>query len=313
MTQTDSLDKSVQVSTSYKISDDQAKWQTKAYRKARQVNMVKAMLPYVESQSREYLYILRAGFCNSIIKQVGDKIQTSYCNTRFCTTCERIRKAKRIDSYLKPISEIDEPYFVTLTVKAVKIEHLKTTLEDMKVVWRKSRKAFSRKGLKTNGMKTIEFNYNVKTKTFNPHFHVIINTYENAQLLRQFWLKHNSNLSLMAQDIRPIKKNDKNTLFEIFAYTTKTINKGKIYPKILAQSVHALMDIRTLQSFGNVRKHNDDIEELEASALSFKPITLMDIEWKWDNEFKDWRFEDELLSEIQWSKKDIEDINVFHL
>jgi hypothetical protein len=312
--QTCFLDKSVQLSTS-NIITDKLRWQNKAYRKAYQVNLVKQMLMSLEPQSREYLYVLRGGFCSSVIRQIDQKTQTNYCNTRFCSTCERIRKAKRIDAYLEPISKIDEPHFVTLTIKSVRIDQLRESIKSMTSIWRASRKYFSRKKIITSGIKTIEFNYNPKLKTFNPHFHIIINSKLNADLLTAYWLKHNEGLSTRAQDIRPILKNDKNTLFEVFAYTTKTIVEGKVYPHILAQSIHALMDIRTLQTFGKIRKNTntEELDDLKAGTLSFKPITHQLIEWVWDNEFKDWRFDDELLSERLWSDKDIASINKFEL
>lgn len=297
------LDKSAQLSTS------QISWQLKARRKAFQINLCREIETFLPNNSREKNYITRTRFCQSVITQTNENVRVNYCNSRICLTCERIRKAKRIDSYLEPISNLKNPYFVTLTKRSVDIENLKSTLTHMNDSWRRIRKNFSKRKIKSSGIRTLEFNYNIKTHKYNPHFHIIIDTKENADLLKSLWLKQDSSLSKYANDIRVIKNPDKNILLEVFAYTTKSIIKNKVYPKVLADSITALMDIRTIQTFGNIRKmKTENLEDLVSSKLDFKPITYSNVEWIWDNEFKDWRYEDELLSEVKYSNKDIFDL-----
>lgn len=302
------LDKSAQLSTS------QIKWQKKARYKAFQINLCKAIEKHLKHDSRERNYVTRARFCQSVITQSYENIRVNYCNSRLCNTCEKIRKAKRIDAYLKPLQSLNNPYFVTLTKRSVNIEDLRKTIQEMSISWRKIRKNFNKRKLKSSGIRTLEFNYNSKTNKYNPHYHIIIDTEENAKLLKSLWLKQDSTLSKYANDIRIIKNPDTKTLLEVFAYTTKTIYKNKVYPKVLADSITSLMDIRTIQTFGNIRKQKtEDLENLISSKLDFKEITYNEKEWIWDNEFKDWRFEDELLSEVNYTNQDIYNLSMLNV
>lgn len=294
------LDKSAQLSTNKK------KWQIKARRKAFQINLCKEVETFLKFESRERNYVTRARFCQSVITQDGENVRVNYCNSRICLTCERIRKAKRINAYLEPITNLKSPYFVTLTKVSVKSEDLRSTIEEMGESWRKIRKNFSKRKIKSSGIRTLEFNYNLDTHKYNPHYHIVIDGKDNAELLKSLWLKQDSSLSKYANDIRMIKEPNKSTMLEVFGYVTKTIYKNKVYPKVIADSITALMDIRTIQTFGNVRKLvSDDVDELKSSTLDFKNISIGKIEWIWDNEFKDWRYEDELLSEVRYSNDDI--------
>jgi len=300
------LDKSAQVSTCNKL-----KYQNKALFKARQINFANQISNYLDKSTREWNYVQRAKFCSSVITQNLDKVRTNYCNSRICYTCEKIRKAKRIDSYLTPISNINQPHFVTLTKVSVSAEDLRSTIFEMNVIWRKYRKAVSRQGIKTHGIRTLEFNYNPLTEKFNPHYHIVINEEVNANFLKLFWLNSDESLSKNANDVRVIKNPNKDTLFEVFAYTNKSTYGKYMLPKQTAQSITALMDIRTLNTFGNIRKvkHDDDLEALDSSSLNFKEISLISKDWIWDYEFKDWRFEDELLSEIEYDEQKIKFIS----
>ena len=301
------LDKSAQLST------NQIYWQKKARFKAFQINLCKQIEQYLDYNSRERNYVTRARFCSSVITQDYENIRVNYCNSRLCNTCERIRKAKRIDSYLKPLQSLKNPYFVTLTKRSVSPNDLRTTIKSMNQSWRNIRKNFSKKKIKSSGIRTLEFNYNIKTNKYNPHYHIIIDTKENANLLKSLWLKQDTSLSKYANDIRIIKNPNTKTLLEVFAYTTKTIYKNKVYPKVLADSITALMDIRTIQTFGNIRKQQtENLENLISSKLDFKDITYQSKEWIWDNEFKDWRFEDELLSEVKYSNEDIFNLSMLN-
>ena len=60
---------------------------------------------------------------NRVIVNEG-KIYGKYCKNRFCTLCCSNRKADIINRYLPTIKEWNNPYFVTLTVKACKAHKL---------------------------------------------------------------------------------------------------------------------------------------------------------------------------------------------
>ena len=57
--------------------------------------------------------------CSALLYQTGKTITTHYCNNRWCVVCNRIRTAKMINGYKKPLSELKEKYFVTLTIPNV--------------------------------------------------------------------------------------------------------------------------------------------------------------------------------------------------
>ena len=65
------------------------------------------------------------------------------------------------------------------------------------------------KGPKIMGIKSLECNFNPKTRTYNPHYHLIVPSWEVAILLKkewmQLWTKRFTNG--WAQDIRKIENN----------------------------------------------------------------------------------------------------------
>jgi hypothetical protein len=64
--------------------------------------------------------------CTSVLLQDGQKITSRYCNNRWCIVCNRIRTAKMIKNYYPVIkSEIQDGYFVTLTIPNVQGQRLK--------------------------------------------------------------------------------------------------------------------------------------------------------------------------------------------
>lgn len=64
-------------------------------------------------------------YCQSEVISSNGRLYGRYCKNRFCTLCCSIRKAEIINKYLPIIENWEEPYFVTLTVKACKAEKLK--------------------------------------------------------------------------------------------------------------------------------------------------------------------------------------------
>ena len=62
--------------------------------------------------------------CQIAVYTANSRIYAPHCKNRFCTYCCRIRKAELINEYFPLLQSWKEPYFVTLTVKAVKANQL---------------------------------------------------------------------------------------------------------------------------------------------------------------------------------------------
>jgi len=69
--------------------------------------------------------------CSDVLVQSGQKITSKYCNNRWCLTCNRIRTAKLIIGYRKPLSELIDPQFVTLTIPNVTGDQLVDAISEM--------------------------------------------------------------------------------------------------------------------------------------------------------------------------------------
>lgn len=166
---------------------------------------------------------------NNVIIKDG-KLYGKYCKNRFCTLCCSIRKAEIINTYLPTIKQWDEPYFVTLTIKACKSNRLKLmiskVLQGFSIIREKQKKRYQRgKGIKLIGVKSLECNFNPVSKTYNPHLHLIVANKEIADLLIEEWLiiwnkKGLFFASRKGQDERPVF-NLETGLVEIIKYGTK--------------------------------------------------------------------------------------------
>jgi plasmid rolling circle replication initiator protein Rep len=112
--------------------------------------------------------------CSEILVQKGNKLTSTYCNNRWCTTCNRIRTAKQIKGYTKPLNNLIEPMFVTLTIPNVKNDILKGTLKEMLRQFTNIRKNLHSKKIKLVGLRKLECTYNPIRHDYHPHFHLII-------------------------------------------------------------------------------------------------------------------------------------------
>jgi hypothetical protein len=133
--------------------------------------------------------------CLSIFISNGKKLHGNYCRTRYCTSCNAIRKAEKINKYL-PVMETwgNDLHFVTLTVKAVKARSLNLYMDGMQrafalILDRLHTRHRRKNGIKAIGIRTLECNYNPIKKTYNPHFHLIVPSKEVADLLKAEWMK----------------------------------------------------------------------------------------------------------------------------
>jgi len=169
--------------------------------------------------------------CQNKITSVDGRYYGKYCKNRFCTVCNSIRKAYIINKYQPILKEWKDAYFVTLTVKASCARDLKTLMEwvmkNFNRIIEKYRKRHLRgKGPKLMGVKSLECNFNVLTKTYNPHLHLIVPNEKFATILIKEWLEIWPPKSKMtyigAQHYRRIY-NLESALVEIIKYGSKTL------------------------------------------------------------------------------------------
>ena len=125
----------------------------------------------------------------------------------------------------------EQPYFVTLTIKAVQAARLRSLLrkvmQGFKMIKDNYRKGNLRgTGIKLIGVKSLECNFNPKAKTYNPHLHLIVASKEIADILKSEWLSlwtckwANSK----AQRSRKVENTERD-LIEIVKYDSKIFTK----------------------------------------------------------------------------------------
>jgi len=149
----------------------------------------------------------------------------------------------------------DDFYFVTLTAPTVKARELSNEVS-------KRYKAFTRikdnirktYGIKLNGLRKTEIEYSELNDWYHPHFHIMIQGYHNAKLVRDLWLKQFKNASVKAQNIRFCDSNDSNNLVEVFKYAVKDVTKDTTTAKAMDIIYSALEGVRTVQTYGSIRK-----------------------------------------------------------
>jgi len=188
--------------------------------------------------------------------------------------CTAIRKADIINRYYPVLKEWEDSHFLTLTVKAVKLKNLKKWTDGMiqafQIIKRRCNKRHQRgKGIKLIGVKSLECNFNPKKKTYNPHFHIITQDRETAELLKKEWQKQwtSKHTYSGAQFIRKVESLEKD-LIETIKYGSKIFTEPdlkkqskksnpKIYVNALDEILKAMKGKRLFDRFGfNLPKQN---------------------------------------------------------
>ncbi|MBC8320136.1 MAG: protein rep [Bacteroidetes bacterium] len=239
-------------------------------------------------------------YCQNKLITYEKRIYSKYCKNRYCTICLGIRKAEMINKYLPVLSSWEDPHFVTLTIRACSAKRLPIMIDGMvrafgKIKERNKKRHQRGKGIKLIGIKSLECNFNPVTKTYNPHYHIIVPNKEIALQLKTDWLdiwtkKHNE---AWCQDIRKISSIE-SSLIEIIKYGTKIFtepdlkNKAsrKISPKIYVAAMYNILstmkDHRIFDRFGfNLPQTTIEHETKIAS------VTDYDI-WIYDPSNADW-------------------------
>lgn len=240
-------------------------------------------------------------FCASTITQVGNTLTSSYCNNRWCITCNRIRTAKLINGYLEPLQALPDPHFVTLTIPNVTADVLAYTINDMLNTLSSiiHRWQVHHKNDKINGVRKIECTYNSDYDNYHPHIHLIVGSIHSAQHIVNQWLEHYDTARSIAQNIRHC--DTQQSMLELFKYFTKILtNKNQFYAPQMDIIFQAMRNKRVYQPFGSIHPVKEDIDDIQAEE--YNDIANQDRLWKW---FEcDWVDEEtgEMLSEYMPSE-----------
>lgn len=209
----------------------------------------------------------QAFHCQEILLQDGHNLRGSLCRKRWCQNCNRIKTAEMIKGYSKPLQELqkdDNLYLITLTSQTVKEKRLRFEIE-------RRNKAFTRikdnlrknHNIKLVGCRKLEVTYNERDDRYHPHFHFIQKGKREAEMLLEYWYKHNPNASEKAQDVRLIDANDSSNLVEVFKYATKQIITGETSAKALHNIFVAIDGKRVFQTYGKLSKVKEEPEAKE--------------------------------------------------
>lgn len=221
-------------------------------------------------------------YCNSVLQQEGQELKTSYCKSRFCLVCNAIKTANLINGYVPELKKMDDPQFLTLTIKAVGAKQLRMSINNMLKDFRKINQTLNKyHKIKLIAIRKLECNNNEQRNTYNPHFHLIINGLGNAILTQNMWLKLNPRSNKKGQDIRPA---DENSMIELFKYATKIIAKGNLNAPALDVIYSALRRKRIIQPIG-IKKF---VDEDEREKINYPQLADENTVWKWDDNNYDW-------------------------
>ena len=227
--------------------------------------------------------------CCAVIVQDGKKLTSRYCGARWCNTCNRIRTAKLLNGYLKPLKELSNPYFVTLTIPNVIKADLKHSIREMLSTSTKIIRCLKYKGYAVNGIRKLECTYNSISDTYHPHFHFIVDSKFIGNELITEWLNRYPNAERHCQDLQQINITNDAGIKELFKYQTKMVSKAnndfQIFLSPLDTIFNSIKGIRTFQSFGNIKKVLEDIDNLQSELcedLEYYEFIL----WRWDK--SDW-------------------------
>lgn len=235
---------------------------------------------YLDSPMHKYYE--RTFYCGQIIRQQGNILTSTYCDSRLCNVCNRIRTAKMMNGYINQLSDLGNLEFVTITAgKTVDKDCLLQRIEEMNNAIVNIIRSFRRKGIKISGIRKLEITYNSFTDKFHPHFHILVNGHGEAIVNK--WLERFKTASIDAQDVRPA---DKGSLNELFKYTTKILARKEseftVYLSALDTIITTLKGKRCFQPFGCIRKVDERVDE-NLEAVEYKDIPEYESiqEWHW--------------------------------
>ena len=229
--------------------------------------------------------------CRNVVLQDGNNFSSSLCRQRWCSCCCRIKTAELTNGYKKPLMELGQLYFVTLTRPNVKGRQLNSEIRKLQSAFTRIKNNMQSKNysIKIQGMRKLEVTYNETTDTYHPHFHIIMSDYLATQTLLNLWFKQFPTANNKAQDVRAIKQNDEQSFIELFKYATKETTKdGEEYSGEVLNTIYSSLNgIKLYQKYGTFKKVKEPIEVKEHNTTFAHIPPNQDI-FVYDKEQKDW-------------------------
>lgn len=214
--------------------------------------------------------------CSNELTQSGQKVTGRYCNNRWCVVCNRIRTAKLINGYMPGLNNLNNKYFVTLTIPNCNNDELRDTIKKMIKTFQDIKQIFSSRKIKFIGIRKLECTFNETSNNYHPHFHLIVDGLEQSEKLVQEWLKRFGNSKRIAQDIRPANNE---SVMELFKYFTKIVTKKQIHISALDNIFQAMRNLRVYQAFGLKMNVSEDIDEIETQII--EDLKECEKVWTW--------------------------------
>jgi hypothetical protein len=183
-----------------------------------------------------------------------------------------------MNGYIDQIMSLNDMEFVTLTIPNCNKNDLNYNVDIIiKQISLIIRNLREKKGIKVSGIRKLEITYNLSTDTYHPHLHLLVDKNLGCHFVDQ-WLKRMPTAKREGWDYRKkcmvplqvVQKADKNSLSEIFKYTTKIIvsKKGEmnVYIRPLNVIMESLYKRRCFQPFGIIKMVSEDVDELDGKV-----------------------------------------------
>ncbi len=170
--------------------------------------------------------------CHTKLISKDGRYYSNWCKNRWCATCCGIRKAIMIKKYYPILSQWEEPHLLTITLKSVKAKDLDARINQIvsafgRIKDRCNKRHSRGKGMKIQGIKSLECNFNATKRTYNPHYHLIVPNRVIGLYIKQEWKKelnkNEFNVGAKGQHIRAIKETEKD-LVEVIKYGAKILS-----------------------------------------------------------------------------------------
>jgi hypothetical protein len=270
-------------------SELRKKWLLNARKKHLQAPFMSDMIDYFQ-EKKDWKFerkFTRTYHCRDEYQITHDgQALTLRCENRWCNSCSNMRAIRLRDRYQKPLSALDEVWFVTLTGMAVMPGEgrLKERLLVYKKVWSKLigkyKKRAQRSGdySRIRGLRKLEIEISKNILTFgyfHPHFHVI--TEGTESFMREFmsdWVaalqKHGIKASMKAQKAVRAERDENGhiKMSELTKYVTKSLVEDpetgelkQVAPAAFAEIWEAVQGIRLIHPIDIKGELADDEEE----------------------------------------------------
>jgi hypothetical protein len=274
------------------------------------------LISVAEKKNRPLAYIKQlwnSYHCLNSVLTNEYKLFGRYCKKKVCLVCNGIKKAELIRKYFPYLKQWEQPYFITLTVKSIPANKLENYIRNgmtrgiQRIINRHYKNHQLNKGSKLIGLRALECNFNPKKRTYNPHFHLIVQNKEMADLFVSEWIKlWKGKAGKQSQFIRPVLDTEKD-LIEVIKYSTKiftdpSMQKKKtsktnynIYVSAIENILFALRNKRQYEHFGFKLTKEIEIKSKTQINSELK-------QWKFNPEKSDWvssKNENEQLTNFQ--------------